>query len=432
MKKLFCALNAKTMACEIKQAHHRICYASPGIQIVVAEAIAEAVKRLPATGIAVSLDFDERVMRMGYGDIEAVQILRKAGVQVRNSPGLRAAVLIVDDRGFIFSPTALYLETEPQSEETPNAIRLHPDQIEEVLLRLSPAFNVEAQTKAQTQEEQERLAGIPLEVGIQTINDQRFAEVQEALKQAPPVKFDIARQVRVFEPYLQYVELSLSGASIQRHRVAIPKSIQKLGSDKDLQGRLRTTFDLIEKGSKLSSKELEDELNDIRKNFTPSLGKDHGRVVLKSAKAHLLGRLSGFRSKLEAHQKEVAKKLQSLIDQSRQQVVEYYLPLAQKTPPDALLGQLLRAKPTRDDVRKWLEDELGSAFPQAEKLVGQMSLEERYKDITYETLNRPDFLKSVKAVFPRIEWDKAYEEFKAAGESDSSKTTNESNTGNRE
>jgi hypothetical protein len=50
---------------------------------------------------------------------------------------------------------------------------------------------------------------------------------------------------------------------------------------------LRTTFELIEKGSKLSSKPLEDALNDIRKNFTPSLGKDHGRVVLKAAKPHL-------------------------------------------------------------------------------------------------------------------------------------------------
>jgi hypothetical protein len=50
------------------------------------------------------------------------------------------------------------------------------------------------------------------------------------LKEAPPVRFDLARQVRVFEPYLQYVELSLTGAAIQRHRLAIPPSIQKLGA----------------------------------------------------------------------------------------------------------------------------------------------------------------------------------------------------------
>jgi hypothetical protein len=47
---------------------------------------------------------------------------------------------------------------------------------------------------------------------------------------------------------------------------------------------LRTTFDLIDKGGKFSSKSLEDALHEIRK-LTPSLGKDHGRVVLKGGQA---------------------------------------------------------------------------------------------------------------------------------------------------
>jgi hypothetical protein len=39
-----------------------------------------------------------------------------------------------------------------------------------------------------------------------------------------------------------------------------------------------------------------------------------------------------------------------------------------------------------------------------------------YKNATFETLNREDFLGSVKAAFPKVNWDKAYEEFRAAGE----------------
>ncbi len=45
-----------------------------------------------------------------------------------------------------------------------------------------------------------------------------------------------------------------------------------------------------------------------------------------------------------------------------------------------------------------------------------MSLEDRFKDVTFETLNQSDFLESVKEAFPQIDWDKAYDEFKAAGE----------------
>ena len=40
----------------------------------------------------------------------------------------------------------------------------------------------------------------------------------------------------------------------------------------------------------------------------------------------------------------------------------------------------------------------------------------RFKDVTFETLNREDFLQSVKEAFPSVDWDKAYEEFRAAGE----------------
>lgn len=55
-------------------------------------------------------------------------------------------------------------------------------------------------------------------------------------------------------------------------------------------------------------------------------------------------------------------------------------------------------------------------FPTAKSLIQSIRLEERFKDVTYETLNREDFLQSVKEAFPSVDWDKAYAEFRAAGE----------------
>jgi hypothetical protein len=60
--------------------------------------------------------------------------------------------------------------------------------------------------------------------------------VEKRLEEAPPVPFDAARQVRVFNAYLQYVELKLTGAAIQRHRIAIPSRIQTLGGSEDFDG----------------------------------------------------------------------------------------------------------------------------------------------------------------------------------------------------
>jgi hypothetical protein len=412
---LFSTLTSGDIARFIESAKKSVCYAAPGVQDEVARALLIVMARTGPEMLTVSLDFDERVLRMGYGSLPAVARLREAGVAVRSAPGLRMAMVIVDDAGYLFTPTPLYLEAEPARGAAPNAMRMSREQVAEALARLSPAAKAIAKAQAATPEEKRRIDALPVDVGSEEVTDAAVEAVASSLEKAPPVNFDLARQVRVFEPYLQYVELSLTGAAIQRHRLAIPASIQRLGGGKEIEGRLRTTFELIEKGGKLSSKPLEDALNEIRKNFTPSLGKDHGRVVLKAAKPHLIRRLNEFCERLEWHQAEVAEELQQHLDASRKQIVDYYVPRVIQSPPDALLGGLI-GKPTEKDARRWLDDELDRVFPNADSLIQEMRLEVNFKDVTFETLKREDFLVSVKEAFPKVDWDRPYSEFKAASE----------------
>lgn len=107
--------------------------------------------------------------------------------------------------------------------------------------------------------------------------------------------------------------------------------------------------------------------------------------------------------------------LQQYLDISRKQIIDYYLPRVIETPPDGLLGQLF-GEPSLEDALAWLESELDRVFPKAETIIQKMVLEERYKDVTFETLNRDDFLDLVKKAFPAVDWEKTYNEFKAAGE----------------
>lgn len=418
---LFGSLDSAAIAEKIRQAKFSVCYAAPGIQPEPANAMAEIVRqRLIASGfITVCLDFDERVMRMGFGDIGAVKTLRDVGINVSSTPGLRTGLVIVDHEGYIFTPTALYLEEDQRPTESPNAMRLSRDQVTEALARLSPTAKIIAMALAKTPAERARIEVQAVEVISSPVSDNQFADIERQLVEAPPVQFDIARQVRVFEPYLQYVELRLTGAAIHRNRIAIPKIIQNLGADESVQSRLKTTFDLIERESTLSSKPIEDELNEIRKNFTPSLGKDHGRVLLKAQKLRFETRLSELRTKLEKFQIEVQGKLQEKLDSSRDEIVKYYVPRVLENPPDAFLGQLLTAKPTDEDASRWLSLQLDRVFPKAEQLIQKMELEQTYKDVTFETLNKPDFLSSIKVAFSAVDWDRAYEEYRAAGEKSS-------------
>lgn len=415
---LFCSLSPLRIAELVRSAQHAVCYAAPGIQLDLAKAMVEVADRLGKEMLTVSMDFDDHVMRMGYGNVDAVKLLLDAGIAVQSSLGLRTALVVVDNNGYIFTPTALYLEAEPTDGTASNAIRMSGEQVAQALARLSPAAKTIAIAQAKTPEAKQRIEALTVDVVSEPITQAKLTEVTISLKEAPPVRFDLARQVRVFEPYLQYVELSLTGAAIQRHRLAIPPNIQKLGGSQDLENRLRTTFELIEKGSKLSSKPLEDALNEIRKNFTPSLGKDHGRVVLKAAKPHLVARLTEFRAKLDAHQKAVEADLQKHLDTSREQIVAYYQPRVMDAKPDVLLGQSLNGEISEAAAIRWLHGELDRVFPSAESLIQEMKLDERYKDVTFETLNREDFLDSVKDAFPSVDWDKAYSEFKAAGQSE--------------
>jgi hypothetical protein len=127
-------------------------------------------------------------------------------------------------------------------------------------------------------------------------------------------------------------------ANISPILVNRPKNIQNLGGDAGVQTRLKTTLDLIERESELSSKPLEDELNEIKKNFTPSLGKDQGRVLLKAQKSLLDKRLVELQSKLKKFQEGVQANLQKHLDGSRKEIIEYYLPRVLESPPDALSG----------------------------------------------------------------------------------------------
>ncbi len=418
---LFIALSSRRIAELIGHATRHVCYAAPGIQDEVAEAMVELKQKSPTVSFTVNLDFNEKTLRMGYGKLEAVEKLREHGIEPVHFAGFRSSVLLVDQSGWVFTPTALYLESEPHSDETPNALRLATSQVSELLIRLCPPARKEAIQNAATKEEATQIAATPLDVSTQPIEVAHFNEVKEAIAQAPPVQFDIARQVRVFEPYLQYVELSLTGAAIQRHRIRIPKSLQGLGSSTEFEGRLQSTFDLIEKSRSFSSEALETELNEIRKDLTPSLGKDHGRVVLKSEKQCLNQRIEEFRDNLEKHRAKISSDLQKCLDESKKQVVDHYLPLAQAKPPDALNGQSLFGKPTEEDILDWLENELNKVFPTADKLVRKMVLEVRFKDVTFETLNHPDFFDAVKKAYPEVNWEKAYDEFKAAGEVENDK-----------
>ena len=408
-------INSEVLRDLIAQTNTSLCYAAPGIQEIPATEIVTLSKNIGPELISVFLDIDENVLRMGYGTLEAIKLLQDNGIKIQHISGLRNGLIVSDDIGFSYAPTALFLEKEQTEAPILNAMRLMPDQIKEAMARLSPASKAIALAQAQTEKEIKHIQELVTEIQPEKLNVKNLEEIQQNLIAAPPVKFDIARQVRVFQPHFQYVELSLTGAAIQRHKLNIPKSIQRIGMNKELEGRLKTTFDLIDKNSKISSKDLDDELRNIRENLTRSLGKKHGRIIRVATLPTLKERLANLQKKIEAHQKDIKKSLEETLKNSQKMIVNYYLPLVLENPPDELFG--IFGVPTEQDINNWLESEIENTFPTADSLINKIQLEVNYKDVTFDTLNGEDFLKSIKEAYPAVDWEKAYKEFRAAGES---------------
>jgi hypothetical protein len=236
-----------------------------------------------------------------------------------------------------------------QSDGTPNAVLLRTADVERIARQLLPEPSLFGPAQA--------------EIGQEEIPQQVIELTRKALAQAPPVAFDVARQVRVFEPYIQYVEISLRGCAIQRRRIELPKSLQGIAPSTELDSRLRTTFDLIEKDSDVSSNLLGKELNVIRDTLTRALGKPWGRVLLRSNRPLFDQRIEGFKERLATHKRAVVESLGKHLHDSQEALVEHFLPLIQRSPPDALLGQIysrrsetayfLRSQPTAITYPLW-------------------------------------------------------------------------------
>lgn len=184
----FCHLDSPAMVAFISSAQRAVVYAGPGIHMLPSQAMVEASKRLGPEMLSVNLDVDERMIRMGYGEFEAIMLLQANGIRINHSPLLRSGLLLVDDQGFSFTPTALYLEAESNDPAAHNAIRLTSDQVKEALARLSPVAKTIAIAQAQSKEEKQRLRELTIDVTSSPVERTHIDQVEKKFKRGSPCK----------------------------------------------------------------------------------------------------------------------------------------------------------------------------------------------------------------------------------------------------
>ena len=136
-RQIFVALNDAAISHLIGRASNRIVLISPSVSETVAEALVERRRAEPNLGIKLIVDADYDSILLGYGEYAGLKKVHDAGIELWSEPKLRIGVLIVDERSWIYSPTAQIIEEQTISEGV-NAIIVGPGFTRRLLASLAP------------------------------------------------------------------------------------------------------------------------------------------------------------------------------------------------------------------------------------------------------------------------------------------------------
>lgn len=417
--KTFQMVNEKFICDLINYARMKVIYVAPSISKMVAESILNFMKINSRETVEIIIDTDPMVCRLGYGNIDAVEMLIKNGLIIRKCKGIRIGIIICDDNAFVYTPTPLVIEEEPNN-NSPNAISVEYEQAKELVNSICiNQINYSSNSSA------EQLAiddyslncfNKPPEIGIEIISNKDIEIAKEDLSICPPQKFDISRQVMVYHSYIQFVELKLIGCNIERHTISIPAKLLNLAKDSKDKERLKASYKLIGENSKITSKKIDEKVNIIRKKYIKSLGPRYGNVILVQKKDAFIKEVDELKKELEKFKKQIEKSLQIEFEKSRKDLIKILSPGIMRNPPDDLIGCINTKKPNSQQAKEYIGDVLKNVIPDINIFIGDMSLQCDFKDVTYEMLKDENFFEILKREYKYIKWPKPFEEYKAAKE----------------
>lgn len=400
-------LSSRILGEWIESAHERVVVAIPGVHEYLAAALMGACHNLEGRVLAI-LDPGEECFRLGFGEVNALRILLENGVPVVSKHGLRLGCALVDDCAFMFAASPLLVEREPLPEEDRSNAW-------EISVREAEAY---FQLLAAGPELANALTGKPNSVvsvaeAAPVVTYQDFAVLEDTLKQNPPMKFDIARQTRVYTARVQHIEIEKTGTQLSRKKISIPKSLRLIAATPDLAKKLATSVSVLEDYKPEALDQIDQDLKYLKDRYAPDFLKPLGRIVLRSQRPEIEKKLEQIKANLTAARTKIEADITSKLESMRKEISD--LCLAAWAESERKAGKPPQAEDLDSRQERILWD-LDRVLPKAEELLDEMKLTWSFKDVTYETLNSDSFFKKIKAKFPKEskDWDKAYNEFLAA------------------
>lgn len=420
MPRLFTVASDETLASLISAAKDRLVIVAPGLSREIASALAVRIKEDGGPKVlSVILDTDPEVCRLGYGDVEAFDLLRPAldsrGLTLQTQKGVRIGLVVADSEVLVYSPTPRLIEAGSNSEEKPNAIRITENGAEE----LAVACGAVEETSPSVQE-----------VGLDVASEHIIEETKADLKENPPRQFNLARLERVFNYKLEFVEFSVAHYKLNTRSVQLSAGLLGLAGA-DLQERFRNSFRVFQAGApfrfqipnpanpeqevELTEKWITDQANELRdKYFIPLGASSYGNLIQKRLKLDFETSVAGVRTLVELYATKVREAIGAKISETRTDLIKALLPRIKAAPPETWLQRSVDGHLSDEAIRVRLEGEVDGAFKTVEQTFNP-TVTCLFKGVNYATITGdPHFREKIEEYFGADEAKKLFEEYEAS------------------
>jgi len=246
-------------------------------------------------------------------------------------------------------------------------------------------------------------------VGRNALSSAELADTKTALDENPPLKFDVARKIRVFNAFIEFVELEVRGTELSRRTVTLPPHLMAVAVKKT-RAQIETRFRLVPSDDTLSGEAIDRDRKLLARQFLHIIPK-FGTVVLRRDKEAFLKGVEDLRASVNTFSQEVEDRLQERIDKNIKELAKALLPALSKTPPADWIPSS-GAKPSKETVERFVLDDLRNAFGAARSIVRGMEVRCMVKGATYDMLTDQAFLDAATDVLPEL--GKFHKEFDAA------------------
>lgn len=386
----FVAITEQYLISKINKAKTRVAFIGAGFSSNVADAV---VKKM---NLVENIIFDNNsdVYRIGYGYAESLKILRDAGIQMQEAHNIRINVFVTDDEALIYSPNPFIVE-DPVKENFPNGIIINYSAVAGLFNVVETSSKQFAKEKGLTENQLDTQKLV-----VTALTDKSISKTLQIIKENPP-KLDLHRKLNAYNARIKFIEIQLSGFNIKQHKVKIPSDLLLVAKDdENVQKQLSATYNLFntfDKESNLVKRttNIQDSVKRLREKYTLNLT-GYGAMCLVSKIPEIEREIQEIQNEIELTKKDLARKIKLEIDSSKKALSKALVPVVQNNPPQVLRYNLFDSKKiTVKAARTFVDDQLDKAFITGNSYLDDMKLEVRYKDLTLNTLEKPEVVSKI-------------------------------------